>query len=69
MTAMKNVVLNRYGKPYKIGDEVIVVNKDKPNFDKIGEVSKLINYNDNPKVSVSFDGDIFNYKPEDIDFC
>ncbi|HAS89849.1 MAG TPA: hypothetical protein DCS48_11185 [Desulfovibrio sp.] len=66
---VKHIVLNRRGKPYKLGDEVIVLNEGHPRYNQIGEVCKIRNYDDTPKVSVCFDGCIGRYDPEEIDLC
>lgn len=54
---------------FKLGEDVIVIKAGSDNFDSIGVVWKLRNYNDNPQISVAFDGDIFNYSPEDLDLA
>ncbi len=54
---------------FKLGEDVIVIKEGSENYDRIGVVWKLRNYNDNPKISVSFDGEIFNYRPEDLDLA
>ena len=54
---------------FKLGEDVIVIKSGSEMHDKIGVVWKIRNYNDNPKISVSFDGVIFNYKPEELDLA
>lgn len=54
---------------FKLGEDVIVIKEGSENYDRIGVVWKLRNYNDNPQISVSFDGEIFNYRPEDLDLA
>ncbi|MBL3580799.1 hypothetical protein [Oleidesulfovibrio alaskensis] len=54
---------------FELGEDVIVIKEGSENFNRIGVVWKLRNYNDNPKISVSFDGEIFNYRPEDLDLA
>lgn len=66
-TTVNHVVLNRNGKPYKLDDEVIVVKKGHERYNQIGEVWKIRNYNNDPKVSVCFDGDVCGFDPEEID--
>tara|TARA_B100000683_G_scaffold170655_1_gene164410 strand:- start:211 stop:378 length:168 start_codon:yes stop_codon:yes gene_type:complete len=43
---------------FKLGEDVIVIKESSENYDRIGVVWKLRNYNDNPKISVSFDGEM-----------
>ncbi|AMK11212.1 hypothetical protein [Pseudodesulfovibrio indicus] len=54
---------------FKLGEDVIVIKDGSENYGKYGVVWKIRNYNDNPKISVSFDGEIFNYRPEDLDLA
>ena len=64
---MEHIVLNKYGKPYKVGDEVIVVNPMRTMYDQIGEVHKVRNYDEDPRVSVVFEcGNVYSFRPEDI---
>jgi len=49
----------------RIGEDVIVIKAESDNYNRIGEVCKI--RNDEPvNISVSFDGEIYSYFPEDL---
>jgi hypothetical protein len=50
----------------KIGEDVIVKVKDCEVFNQIGEIWKVTNYWGEVKVSVSFDGQIYNFSLDDL---
>lgn len=65
---MKHIVLNKYGRPYKVGEEVIIINPDHSMYDQIGEIFTIRNYDDRPKISVELqDGQVYSCKPDDIE--
>lgn len=49
-----------------LGEDVIVINHDKPNFDQIGQIWKINTHTTPIRVSVSFDGNVFNYDVSDL---
>lgn len=64
---MKHIVLNKYGKPFNLGDEVIINNPEHAMHNEIGEICKIRNYDDRPKISVIIEsGSIYSCKPQDL---
>ena len=64
---MEHVVLNKYGKPYKVGDEVIVIDINHSMHNKVGEIHKVRNYDNDPRLSVVFEcGNVYGCKPEQL---
>ncbi len=64
---MEHIVLNKNGKPFNIGDEVIINNLDHAMHNEIGEICKIRNYDDRSKVSVIFEcGNVYCCKPQDL---
>lgn len=64
---MEHVVLAKFGRPYKVGEEVIITNPKHTMCDKSGEITKIRNYNDVPKIWVMVDGgETTKCKPEDL---
>lgn len=67
---MRHIVLDKYGNPYKIGEDVIIVNSEHSQYDQIGQIHKLRNYDNNPKISVILEcGNVYSCKPEDIRYA
>ena len=65
--SMEHIVLNKYGKPFNIGDEVIINNPDHAMHNEIGEIFKIRNYDDRPKISVIFEcGNVYRCMPQDL---
>lgn len=51
----------------KIDEDVIVINQQKSKYNEIGQIWKVkVLDNGGIKVSVCFDGEVYNYKPEDL---
>lgn len=64
---MNHVVLKKNGNPYRLLDEVKVINPDHPMYGKYGEICTIRNYDNSPNISVRFiDGDVYSCKPEEI---
>lgn len=67
---MRHVVLDRNGTPYKIGEDVIIINPDHSQHDQIGQIYKLRNYDSKPRISVILEcGNVYSCKPEDISYA
>ena len=64
---MEHVVLNKYGKPFELGEEVIINNPNHSVYDQIGEIYRIRNYDNQPKLSIIFEcGNVYKCKPQDI---
>lgn len=71
---MDHVVLNQYGSPFKLDDDVVITNPSHPMYKKYGKIWKIRNYNNEPKISVIFeywnhDGEVFTCVPSDLMLC
>jgi len=64
---MEHIVLDKSGRPYKVGQEVIITNPDHAMYDKIGSIFQIRNYDNNPKIQVQTpDGQAGICKPDDF---
>lgn len=64
---MNHVVLKKNGTPYRLREEVKVINPNHPMYNKYGEIFKIRNYDNSPIISVEFiDGEVYSCLPEDI---
>lgn len=50
----------------KVGQTVCVVKPNSPRHNQIGEIWKVRAYDDNIRISVSFDGDIYSFELADL---
>lgn len=50
----------------ELDEEVIVIKPNTHCYDKIGTVWKITQILGGPKISVCFDGEVYNFKPEDL---
>jgi hypothetical protein len=63
---MDLIVLNKYGRAYKLNEEVVVTNPKHSMYDKWGKICAIRNFDGTPKISVRIDGHIYRCTPEDI---
>lgn len=64
---MEHIVLSTYGKSYEVGDEVIITDTEHSMYDQIGEIHKVRNYDNNPKLSVVFEcGNVYSCDPSQL---
>lgn len=64
---MNHIVLNEYGQPFEIDDEVVVTGRDHPMYGRRGKIFKIRNYDNVPKISVVFEcGNVYRCALEDF---
>lgn len=63
-----HIVNGPYGHRYKAGDDVIINKSGHRQHDQLGKVITVRNYDDNPKITVTFEGgfDTAKFSPEEL---